>query len=391
MNATPATERPATAPVPPRRARRRGVVVVLCAFLIPVAAVLAAFAVDLAWIELTRVELRAATDAAARTGAEWVSLERGVPAARLAAIEVAARNTVAGDPLRLRRRDVRFGGFTFDAATGRYAFDPSGRPRTACRVVGGRNGRNADGPVNLFFGNLLGVNSFETELPATAIALDRDIALVVDRSYSMAYDVAFAGDGAWVDSCGPLGPTTRMAVMSRAVDQFLSELRRTNARELVSLSTFSSRANRSCSAGNEIVFDVADTRVALTDRYRRVGREVAGFLETGTDGNTAIGEGLRFGLETLRQAGARPEAAKTVVITTDGIHNYGEPPIGPARDAAAENVTVHTITFSPAADIARMEQVARVTGGIHVHADTTDDLVDAFRIIARTVPVVLAE
>ena len=50
-----------------------------------------------------------------------------------------------------------------------------------------------------------------------------------------------------------------------------------------------------------------------------------------------------------------------------------------------------TVTFSDDADITRMKAVAAATGGPHFHADDQAELVEVFRKIAATLPVMLTE
>ena len=51
---------------------------VLIAVCLPLCIIMAAFAVDVAWMQLVRTELRTATDAAARAGAKELSLSQDV-------------------------------------------------------------------------------------------------------------------------------------------------------------------------------------------------------------------------------------------------------------------------------------------------------------------------
>jgi len=81
---------------------RRGAVLGLMAILLPVLAILAAFCVNLAQMQLTRTELMVATDAAARAGGRAFSELQTVDAAKTTAVNVAAMNMVDGEPLQLR-------------------------------------------------------------------------------------------------------------------------------------------------------------------------------------------------------------------------------------------------------------------------------------------------
>jgi hypothetical protein len=87
----------------------------------------------------------------------------------------------------------------------------------------------------------------------------------------------------------------------------------------------------------------------------------------------------------------RPFAVKTIILMTDGIHNLGPEPVLSAREAAAQDIVIHTITFSSDADIPRMQEVAAATGGKHFHAPDAAELVKIFKEIAATLPVLLTE
>ena len=88
---------------------------------------------------------------------------------------------------------------------------------------------------------------------------------------------------------------------------------------------------------------------------------------------------------------ARDFASKVVVLMTDGVHNYGRNPLSAANSLADEGVTVFTITFSDEADQPRMQEVANRTGGKHFHAITAVQLQNAFREIARSLPMLITK
>ena len=56
---------------------------VLIAICLPLLVIMAAIAVDVAWMQLARTELRIATDSAARAGAKELSLKQSESAARI--------------------------------------------------------------------------------------------------------------------------------------------------------------------------------------------------------------------------------------------------------------------------------------------------------------------
>lgn len=371
-------------------ASRRGAILVLVAIVLPVLAMMMAFAIDVAWMQLVNTELRTATDAAARAGAKTLSLTQNKDQARAAAIDAASRNRVAGDAMQIAGGDVQFGLSQQPRSQSRFVFTPTETGAiNAIHVDGRRTEGSLAGPVDLFFTRVVGVDHFEPRQQAVSTILDRDICLVIDRSGSMGLDASSRGTGSG-QTCGPLDPNTRFGALDRAVAAFLAELDLTLSNEHVALASYSSDFSATCSGFN-LQFAVADIREPLTGDYAAVRGEMSQFMERGIGGRTAIGEGLRQGIRAITSSRARPLAARTIVLMTDGLHNTGVEPAVIARQAASQEITVHTVTFSPGADQTRMRQVAQITGGQHFHADTAGDLSEVFREIARTLPVLLTQ
>jgi Ca-activated chloride channel family protein len=358
---------------------------VLIAITLPLVVIMAAFALDVAWMQLVRTELRTATDAASRAGAKTLSLKQSVPEARRAAKEAALRNRVAGEPLNLRDSEIQFGIGKQATETSRFNFTAGGSLLNAVRVNGNRTAGSLDGPVDLFLGRVLGVNTFEPRQVATSTQLDRDICLVVDRSGSMMEKIK--GNGLAGPTCGPPHPTnSRWGALHTAVDGFVDELDRTPQQEQCALVTYSS-------AGSEcgITFTTSDINVPLSLTYGSIRSEMDRLSSRPVKGYTAISAGLDNGNRVLTGSKIRPFALKSIVLMTDGLHNTGREPIISARESAAKNIVVNTVTFSDDADIARMKAVAEATGGRHFHAPNAKALEDIFREIAKTLPVLTTE
>ncbi len=370
-----------------RQADRRGAIVVLCAILLPVLVILSAFAIDVAWMQLVRTELRTATDAAARAAAKELSLEQNVNDARRAAKRTASRNLVAGQPLRLRNNQVLFGESSQSDSTQRFSFSTGGNTINGVRVTGSRAAGSRDGAVDLFFGGVLGTHTYEPVHQAMSTVMDRDICIVIDRSGSMGLDIDFAGTGNG-QNCGPMATDTRFYALGQAIQAFLSELEDTYPEEQVALASYSTNNTIRC-GGDRHRFNVSSLDCTLSLDYDRVTAAMDEYMTNGIGGGTAIGAGLQEGIDAL--SGARPYAIKTIVLMTDGRHNSGTTPETVALNSASDDVVIHTVTFSPNADIARMENVASIGGGQHFHADTAVDLAIIFREIARTLPVLLTE
>lgn len=174
--------------------RRRGVIIVLTALLLVFLLGMIAFAVDLGMIANTRTELQAAADAAAYAGAG--ALVSGTSAATTSAQSFYTANSAGGGALTASSAALTFG--TWDTVT--RAFTPGGSPPNAVKVV-------SNLPNNpLFFGKVLGKNSYSMTATAIATYLPRDIAIVLDFSRSMCFDSSF-------DNIGVLSQSTIEANM----------------------------------------------------------------------------------------------------------------------------------------------------------------------------------
>lgn len=324
----------------------------LIAILLPILILLLGFSVDVAYMQTTRAELRSATDSAARAGAIELTQTEDPALAKAAAQAMARRNTVAGERLRLRRRDIEVGRSERDA-NGVWQFTNNGTPWNSVRVVGDRTASSRSGAIDLFFGSLYGHSQFEPTLEAISTFMNVDVCLVLDRSGSM--------------------QGQKLIDLQAAVEVFLSELQQTASDEQVALASYSSSATLD---------------QTLSTNYAPVSSDVRNYSASGM---TAIGRALYVGINGVTGSSSRSLSVPIIVLMTDGQHNTGVEPIVPAREAATAGITVHTITFGDGADIRRMEAVADETGGRHYHATGGAELALVFRTIAKTLPTQLTQ
>ncbi len=405
----------------------------LMAFLLPVLALLAAFCINTAQVQLTRTELTIATDAAARAGGRAFSEEQTVAAAKTAASVTAALNNVDGEPLQLREEDtaneIEFGRTTQpDGLMGRYQFEKiptalveSGEEvASALRVAGRRDQGSLSGRVPFMIPGLLNVNEFDSMQQSVAMQVDRDISLILDRSGSMVPDLEFDwpnGTSPWTTSAkdagvdaGMLGsytnrygqkswyyesgvnsmtyqqwaweehfgledvPKQPWQELVEAVNAFLDVLETTSQEEQVSVASYAT------SASLDEWLQIEHSSIRSTVENLNPG------------GWTAIGEGMQEGITTLNAAAARPYAAKTLVVMTDGVENRGISSLSVAQSAvAAMPLTIHTVTFGDGADEEAMQDVAAAGGGKHYHAANGQQLVAIFEEIANNLPTILTK
>ena len=370
----------------PRRNRRSGAVLILCAFLMIVLIVTVVISVDIAVIQLARTELRSATDAASRAGTECLSRTQNVAQARAAAKAIAESNTIHGKALQLADDDVEFGR-SDRADGGEVVFTKGEEPFNTVRVTGRRTDGSRSGPVPLFFAKILGVANFQPTHVASSMNLDRDLCLVVDRSGSMKFSLTSNRIAGGLGGCDPPHPTrSRWSALNVAVAAFVEGLESTDQQEQLALASYASD-NRSCG----IDFNAADVNQVLDFEYATTVAEMANLSSIPINGFTNIEAGIEAGIDALTGPEARPLAEKTMVVLTDGRFNRGRHPQFIAATAAAEGITIHTVTFGVGAEQEAMRQVATAAGGQHFHAPDAASLEQIFREIASTLPVVMTE
>lgn len=370
--------------------RRRGAMAVLVAVLLVVFLVTVVFAIDVAFMQLTRTKLRSATDASARAAGEALSRTQDLALARQAAITVAAQNLVAGEPLLVAETDIVFGQVTRQPS-GAWLFDETGTPINGVRVHGKRTRGSASGSVSLFVGRILGRADFEPEQVATVVRLDRDICLVLDRSSSMKLYLTDTAPG--MSSTDPRfseppDPTqSRWSALASATQTFVDALATTPQIEHLGMVSYAQEGTW-C----EIFNSTVEINQQLDTDHDLTITAVQSLSGSVFNGGTNIRAGIDSGINALMDTSyARPYAARTMVLFSDGHETDGGSPVAGATIAASNNVVIHTVTFGDGANQTDMIAVAEMTGGLHFHATDETELEDIFRELALTMPVVLTE
>lgn len=371
------------------RRERRGAIVVLTAVMIIVFLATVAFSLDVSYMQLTKAKLRAATDAAARAAGEGLSRVQDVDYAREAAKNIAMANRVAGEPLLLDDSDIIFGR-SDQQASGAWAFTPGGEPINAVRVFGRRTRDSLSGSVPIFFGRVFDVLDFEPVQAATVVRLDRDVCLVVDRSSSMKL---YLTDTAPTMSTGdprfyepPHMSQSRWGALSAAVQRFVDALEQTPQIEHVGLVSYGSNPI----GGYPGYWSQSDVDAPLSDDHTVVMSAMQAVSNKAFNGMTNIAAGITTGVAVLTSEDARPYAAKTMVLMSDGAYTEGVQPRLVAPQAASADIIIHTITFGEA-NPDEMQAIADATGGNHYIAPDAQTLQDIFEEIALTLPVIFTD
>jgi Mg-chelatase subunit ChlD len=350
--------------------------------MLPVLLIMAAFAINLSYMELARTDLQIASDAASRAACRTFARTNDEALAVQAAKDAAVANPILGKVVTLRTSDIVFGTSIRPDLTSKYVFTPGDTPYNSVRV-------NLDSaasgalPLPMRVG-ATGVNFTPAQI-ATATQAELDISLVVDRSGSMAFgsDEPVDPDNPprqappdWVFG-DPVPPGSRWLEAVVAVHDFLDILETSSAREKVGLTTYNTDALND---------------IPVTENYASITDALNVYSNAFQQGATNIGDGIGFGVNNLVSSpNARKWAVRVMIVLTDGIHNWGPDPVGMTYYAKDQNVIVYTVTFSMEADQARMQEVATVGMGRHYHATNMASLRSAFQEIARNLPVLLTE
>jgi len=380
-----------------RRKPKRGVILPLIAILSIFLVGIVVFFVDVAYMQLASTQLQVATDAAAKAGAE--ALDEGLTEAQVkqVAIDVAALNEVAGQPLTLRMEDIELGNSNL-TGDGSWDFTSNVQPFNAVNVVGPKNDSAPSGSVPLFFAGAFGVNNFSPTKTATAAQFRHDVMLVVDRSHSMCFD--FSGiDWIYPDGVDTSANTSlrycdapiagsRWSALYNGVSSFLDicEATNTSQQQRVGLVTWASEVT-SCDA----TFPAARLERPLGFDFDVMDGIMVTLGNDGVPGATNMSAGLDEAIGELTGANSDGFAKKTLILFTDGQWNNGADPATRIPTAQANDITIHVISLLDNLDPAEMNAIANQTGGIHYRASTPQELLDAFNTLARSLPVALTK
>lgn len=335
-----------------KRPPRTGAMLVLVAIMMIGFMMAVALSVDIAQMHLTRTELRTATDAASKAAAATLAETMNRSQAIKRGKQIAAANSVNSEPLRLSRRDFKFGNAN-QSKTGKFEFRQGVRPYNTVQVTGRRTEQARSGAIPLFFGSLTGMDFFEAESTAAATYIERDVVLVVDRSGSM------------------LG--SKFSDLVSAIKTFTNTLDETPVDEHVGLASYA---------------EYASMNVSLTTNLHRINQGVRSLTP---EGWTSVSRGMVSGNQIMQGGRNENFVERTMIVMTDGRHNRGPKPEVITQQLYDNGITIHTITFGHDADRWRMARLARIGGGRHYHADNGIQLKEIYREIALTLSTIITQ
>ncbi len=356
---------------------------ILIAVILPAMVALAAFAINIAHIESVKTEVQISTDAAVRAAGREYLLTGDKLKALLAAREMAIRNPIGSFVVPFEASDLEFGVGNRANVNSKYTFVKTGGGN-AIRLTTNSLADNGFGvtPVFPFLGSGYKISPRLTAVSTQGVI---DIALVIDRSGSMAYSSSEVAKYPPAPAAAPIGwdfgdqvpPQARWLDLIASAKVFVDELDASPTEELVSLS----------------IYDQSSTTLLnLSNNYSQMINELEFISGSYDSGGTNIGGGMLNGRSSvLNTTFGRQEASKVIILMTDGVHNIGTNPISAAKSVSNSGIALFTITFSDEADQAAMKSIALKCGGQHFHAVNAAQLKVAFQEIARSLPSLLTE
>jgi Flp pilus assembly protein TadG len=385
---------------------------VLVAVTLIILLVAAAFSVDVAFMQLARQELHVATDAAAKAAVTKLSQGGSQGQAKQAAVDCAAANSVGGKALSIDSTNVDLGRVTY-SQTGYWTFTKDATPLSAARVTVNMVDGTTAGPVNLFFGRILGTSKFNPLMTSTAAFVRNKVCFCFDRSRSMTFDLSGV-DERWPSGTGwpngvPSSLTTtkkqlyppcngsRWASLSSAANLFLDVLGTSSVQTPVALVTWADSASYSSYyqgttyKTSSISFNAVDTDSTFVTDYATVRTAITNRGGKTMLGGTNMASGLQRAINLFASTEDGTPWNKIIILFSDGQWNAGTDPIATARTAAGQNIVVHTVGLLSGGDNGTMRNIATTTGGLYFYAPNGASLQSAFEQLARTLPVILTQ
>lgn len=382
------------------RRGRRGAVILLVALCLVLLLAMAAFSIDLAYIQLTQTQLRAACDSAAKAGTSALVQGKSDAEARQAAIDMAALNMVGGKPLQLTTSDIQLGQPQLQG-DGTWKFVAGATPTQAMQVIGNLSDTNRNGNLKLFCAPVIGTSSVSLSNTSEASAFAVEVCLALDRSHSMCFDQTgtlwsypnpILLDWVTGIKTEPIN-NSRWESLDAAMVGFCNILTASKYPPRVAVVTWASDIGKNTTeyqlTGQTSVGVVTDLQLStdMTAVYNSVHSRSTKVMLGGTNMSSGIDQARSI----LTASNVKSYAKKVLILMTDGQWNAGRDPVLAAQDAKNENITIHCVCFLQNADQTSMKQIASITGGKFYFAANASELTAAFQDLAYSLPVVLTK
>lgn len=399
------------------QSQRRGAAAVLMASLIPILVLFAAFSVNIAYIQLMRLEQKVAVDAATRAAATKLAQTDSQASAKAEARRVAQLHNVGSAAFDVDASNVVIGNATENAGGG-YSFQANQSPMNAVRVLSNVGTANTSDPaaIPLLF-NLTGNSTYSRSESSVASFLVNEVILCLDRSGSMKFDMS-GNDWHYptnnpkvpsshrsyvVTSTGSTGfdenyyaaphPTdSRWAVLNSAIGSFFDTAALAAVPPRVGLITWSSDSNNAGTTTTDYALppyniNFNGNRGGISGQLTSRGNQTN---SNGVFGSTWISDGLQAAITEYETGRSRRYSNKIIILLSDGVYQ-GADPYTKALVCRDRNIRIYSIALISGSAFTKLQEVATVTGGNAYMATNASQLATAFESIAKSLDTILVQ
>lgn len=364
------------------------------AMLTPMIIIFIGYSINIAYMELTRSELRVTCDSAVKAALVNYGATQSQAGAITFAQGIASKNHVGGKAMTIPTGNFKFGTST-KQSDGSYTFTAGTKPVNSVQVT-------ATATVKVPFAPMIASGNFVCSESSYATRVSHDIVLVLDRSASMAFDLSgnefiYPPDRTLYSPLQsyftpPSTTASRWSALNSAVNSFVTVLKARNIDVHVALVTYSedyTLGNYSCTQ--------ASLDVPLGSNYDAITTGMNAWGTTPLLGDTNIAAGLALAQAQLTGSSARSTSDRTIILFTDGVATTGNTNIPSLTSSYRTNssIVTHVITFGGEAATGSvqtsMTTAAANGNGLFFNAASAAQLTAAFTTIADSLPAVLVK
>ncbi len=354
--------------------RRNGAALLIVAGIIFASLAIAAYAINVVYIQFTRTELQVVADVASRAACRALVDTGKQNAAYAAAQRLSDANKVAGKNLQLATGDLEFAVATRYSAANGYTYTQQANPNSV--QFKSSFFQRTGNSIPMLFPSFTSKKSFAPSKNAIATQAELDMIIVLDCSSSMLVPPMLpSGNEGLLQLPFPPAVTSRWRLAEAGINEMIGALNATPQNEQLGLVTFN---------------NLSLLNVPLSTNYAAVQGGVALQGQLYLGGLSSLADGLRSAVTLLsNQGSARPWSSRVILLISDGKENFGAGALSVAQSAANAHMMIHTISISSEANIALMEAIADTGYGRHFHADTAVQFADIVGDIGKRLPVLI--
>ena len=377
-----------------QRTNRKGAMMPVVAFMLPIIMIFVGYSINIAFIELAQTELRLSCDSAAKAALVNFGATQQQSTAITFGKSIASTNTVCGQTLTIPTANFKFGNAA-KQSNGSYTFTLGGSPMNSVQVTG-------TSTLALPFGAMIPTGNYTCSEVSFATRISHDVVLVLDRSASMSFDLSgsqfvYPADRTMYSPLqsyftSPSPTASRWAALDSAVDSFITVLQARNLDVRLGLVTYAETYALGSYSATEASLDVT-----MTSNYGSVQTSMQTWANTPLLGDTNIAAGLALAQAEVTGSRSRLTADRTIILLTDGVATAGNTNI-PALTTTyrtGSKIVTHVITFGGEAATGTVQtsmmSAAQNGNGMFFNAATSAQLTTAFQKIADSLPAVLVK